>query len=74
MAYEYPRKERMQAVRALSTAVFIELGFVAFGLLLFLTSFQLWRLIACVVVGALFALPFVLKFWRLTKHRLSGVE
>jgi fatty acid desaturase len=72
MAYEYPRKERMQAVRALSTAVFIMLAFGAFGVLLFLTSFEMWRLVASLIVGALVALPFALKFHRLTKDRLDA--
>jgi len=74
MAYEYPRKTRMTAVRALSAAVFIELGFAALGVLLFLTSFQIWRVVACLIVGALAASPFLMKFWRLTKDRLDGVR
>lgn len=73
MAYQYPRKTRMQAVRALATAVFIEMGFAALGLLLFLTSLEAWRLVASLLVGGLVALPFLLKFWRLTKDRLDGV-
>ena len=74
MAYEYPRKGRMTAVRALNAAVFIELGFAALGVLLVLTSFQMWRLVACLLVGVMVASPFLMKFWRLTKDRLDGVE
>ena len=74
MAYEYPRKGRMTAVRALSTAVFIELSFAALGVFLFLTSFEVWRVVACLIVGAAVASPFFLKFMRLTKDRMSGVE
>lgn len=64
------RNTRMEAVRALATAIIAEAICIGVGVFLFFMSFDVSWIVGGAIVGGLIAIPFVLKFHRLTKDRV----
>ncbi len=74
MSQERPRASTFGAVRALASAIaFMALGFAAGAGLHFVTLNPGWIVVG-MIIGVAIALPFILRFYRLTKDLLDAAR